>query len=117
MGASDVNTIIGADAGGAVVVLSTAPAAEAGEMARALVGRHLVACVNITPVTSIYRWEGAICEEGECLMVIKTTQAKLSEVVQAVAEIHPYKVPEVIALPVIGGAGPYLAWVTQETAP
>jgi periplasmic divalent cation tolerance protein len=100
---------------GAVVVLSTAPASEAGDLARYLVDRHLAACVNVTAVQSFYRWEGAVHHEPEDLLIIKTTAGLAEQVTAAICTHHPYQVPEVIVLPVISGSAPYLSWIREMT--
>ena len=100
---------------GAIVIFSTAPAALAGTIARELVGRRLAARVNMTPVRSIYRWQGEICDEPEQLMIIKTTRENEANALAAIRELHTYDVPEMIVLPVEGGYPPYLAWIREET--
>ncbi len=101
------------------VALITAPDAETGaRIARALVEERLVACVNLVPgIRSIYRWEGAVEEEAEVLLVVKTRSDRASELVDRVAELHPYELPEVVMLPAVGGNPPYLEWVRHEVAP
>ena len=99
-----------------VVILSTAPPDRAAAIAEALVRERLVACVNILPVRSCYRWEGEICNDDEHLLVMKTVRGKADAVTAAVKRMHGYDLPEVIVLPVIGGYPPYLAWVAGETA-
>jgi periplasmic divalent cation tolerance protein len=98
------------------VVLVTAPGAEAGsELARAVVGERLAACVNVVPgVRSIYRWQGAVQEEGEVLLVMKTTSERLEALTERVLALHPYDVPEVLALPAAGGSAAYRAWLAGE---
>ena len=100
-----------------LVVLCTTDSAEsAAGMARELVGRQLAACVNVIPgVRSFYRWQGEIAEDGEHLLVIKTRAARLEEARTCIRELHPYDLPEVIALPVQDGDGDYLDWVRQST--
>lgn len=100
------------------VVLVTAPDAEVGKtIARALVEERLVACVNLLAgVLSIYRWQGKVEEAGEVLLVLKTVPHRLSAVVARVKELHPYKVPEVIALPVETALPAYAAWIVEETS-
>lgn len=99
-----------------VVVLSTLPADErAPALARALVEEGLAACVNLVPgLRSIYRWQGAVHDDGETLAVIKTTRAGLPALLARLPRLHPYEVPEAIALPVVGGHLPYLAWVGDQ---
>jgi periplasmic divalent cation tolerance protein len=96
-----------------LVVLSTVGgAADAERLARALVERGLAACVNVVPgVTSVYRWQGKVEAEAEHLLVIKTTAEGFEPLRAALVSLHPYEVPEVVALPVRGGHGPYLAWL------
>jgi periplasmic divalent cation tolerance protein len=98
-----------------LVVFSTAPTDKSELLARTLVGKHLVACVNIVPVRSYYRWNGEFCNEQEHLLIAKTTKEKVEKVIEAIKDLHPYEVPEIIALPVIAGYLPYLDWVTEET--
>jgi periplasmic divalent cation tolerance protein len=101
------------------VVFSTFPDAEtAARVARTLVEEHLAACVNLVPtVRSIYRWEGKICDDTETLAVIKTTADRYPALAAKIAELHPYQVPEIIALPLADGHPPYLAWLAAQVAP
>src|SRR5690348_2917223 len=99
-----------------VVLVTTSGVRQAKKIARALVGEKLAACANvITAVRSIYRWEGKVAEENECLMIIKTTRDKFDEVRARVERLHGYSVPEVIALPIVDGAPNYLAWLAEST--
>ena len=102
--------------GRVLVVLCTFPDEEkARQVGTALVERQLAACVNIVPeMRSIYRWEGKICEEGEVLGLCKTTGERLEALKEALEELHPYEVPEIIAIPVEGGSESYLQWVLRE---
>ncbi len=99
------------------VCLISAPDAEtARRIARALVEERLAACVNVVPaVTSIYRWEGALQEDTELLLVAKTTEARLPALAERLAVIHPYTLPELVALAPSGGSARYLDWVRAET--
>jgi periplasmic divalent cation tolerance protein len=101
----------------ALVVLVTAPTPErAAEIARALVEERLAACGNVVQgVRSIYRWEGKVHEDAEALLVLKTTRARFDALRDRVLALHPYEVPEVIALPVEAGSARYLAWIADET--
>jgi len=102
----------------AVVVYVTAPGTEeARTLARALVDERLAACVNLLPVESIYRWEGQVETAAETLLVIKTRRDRLDGLVRRVRALHPYAVPEIIALPLVGGWPPYLQWIAEETSP
>jgi len=88
----------------------------ARELGRMLVERRLAACANILPrMTSIYRWEGAIQEDKEALLLAKTVEEKLPALVEAVRDRHPYRLPGVVAYPAAGGLGAYLDWVAEET--
>jgi periplasmic divalent cation tolerance protein len=99
---------------GAIVVLCTFPDVEqARAIAAELVERRLAACVNLLPgVESIYRWEGKVERAGEVLAVIKTT--RYPELEAAVKELHPYEVPEILALPVAAGLAGYLEWLGES---
>ncbi len=99
------------------VLLSTCPdAATAERIARELVGASLVACVNIVPgLRSIYRWNEAVHMAEEVLVILKTAADRVSEARERLVEMHPYDVPEVIALPVGDGHHPYLQWVADST--
>ena len=90
---------------------------EAEDMAWELVERKLAACVNIIDMqTSIYRWKGEVKSEKECLLLIKTTQAVLGELFAAIKELHPYEVPECIALTIGAGTKTYLDWISESVA-
>ncbi len=99
-----------------LLVLCTCPPGRAAEhLAQSLVERRLAACVNITsPVTSIYRWKKNIEEEEEALLVIKTAASSWPALEQAILELHPYELPEIIALPLYGGYERYLNWVGEN---
>jgi periplasmic divalent cation tolerance protein len=102
----------------AVVVLVTVPTVEvATRIAEALVGEGLAACVNVLPeVTSIYRWKGAVERERELLCVIKSRAARFEALRARVVSLHPYELPEVIALPIAFGHAPYLEWLVRESS-
>jgi periplasmic divalent cation tolerance protein len=101
----------------ALVVLVTTPTPErAAEIARAVVEERLAACGNVVPgLRSIYRWEGKVQEDAEALLVLKTTRARFEALRDRVLALHPYQVPEVLAVPVEGGSAAYLAWIAGET--
>ncbi len=98
------------------VLLCTCPPAAAEKIAKGLLERRLVACVNALPgVVSRFWWKGKLERDDETLLVMKTEAARVPEVIAALRDLHPYEVPELLALPVEEGAGPYLAWVKEET--
>lgn len=107
-------------AGGApeiCVIWSTVPPALSAALAKSLLEKNLAACVNITPVRSLYRWNGECCDDEEHLLIIKTRRDLADAVIRALKAEHPYDVPEIIVLPVITGHAPYLDWVYAETNP
>jgi periplasmic divalent cation tolerance protein len=96
----------------AIVVLVTAGSSDqAANIARSLVEERLAACVNVVPVRSIYRWEGKVADDGEWLLVVKTTRERFDAVEARIRELHSYAVPEVIALDVALSSRPYLDWL------
>ena len=102
-----------------VIVLITAPSTESGKaIARALLETRLAACVNILPaINSMYIWEGELFDEDEVLLIVKTRAELLDEgLVPAVQKVHPYKIPEIIVLPIVKGAKNYLDWIGEVTA-
>ena len=102
---------------GFFVLLSTCPDEQtAAGIARTLVEASLVACVNIVPgIRSIYRWQGSVEDDPEVLMILKTTGDRLEAARAGILELHPYEVPEVLALPVADGHHDYLSWVAEAT--
>ena len=101
----------------AVVVLITAASQEeARRLADALLATRLAACVSILPrVNSFFWWQGTREAAEEHLLMVKTVSSLLSPLIETVKSVHSYAVPEVVALPVIGGNQDYLDWVTRET--
>jgi periplasmic divalent cation tolerance protein len=100
------------------VVLCTVGSVEDAErIAGALVDRGLAACVNVLPgVTSFYRWKGETARDSEWLLVMKTTAGRFEALREALVELHPYEVPEIIALPIERGHAPYLEWIDESVA-
>jgi periplasmic divalent cation tolerance protein len=100
-----------------LVVLSTFPdAAVARAAAEALVNESLAACVNLLPgIESVYRWEGKLENSEEVLSVIKTTAERYPALEARLRELHPYDVPEIVALPAAAVAESYLEWVCRRT--
>ena len=100
-----------------VIFITTAAGKEARTIADMLLQHRKVACVNILPdVSSLFWWHGNIDSADENLLVAKTTASQLDDVVKLVKESHSYDVPEVIALPIVGGNHDYLEWMDREVS-
>lgn len=99
------------------VILITAPDADtAASLARALIDEQLAACVNVVPgVRSFYRWEGRVEDDAEVLLIVKTSADRTAALADRVKALHPYDVPEVVALDVAEGSADYLDWVRAES--
>jgi len=100
-----------------VVVFVTASSAdEAERIGQVVVDSRLAACANILQgVRSIFRWDNKVNVESECLIIMKSTLDRFSDLEAAIRQHHSYSVPEIIALPIIAGSIPYLEWITGET--
>ena len=100
----------------AVVCFCSCPDAEvAARIADALVGSRLAACVSVLPgMRSVYRWQGAVEQADEVLLLIKTVRAQLEPIGALVASLHPYELPELLAVEAAGGLPAYLAWVADN---
>jgi periplasmic divalent cation tolerance protein len=105
-----------ADTTETVIVLTTWPAdRDPEELAARLVQDRLAACVNALPeMRSFYTWRGALCDEPERQLVVKTTRAALPDLLGRLRELHPYEVPEFLVLPVTSGSASYLSWVAES---
>ncbi len=103
----------------AILVLATLPDRDtAGRLANALVRESLAACVSIgAPVESIYHWRGKVETAKEVPVTIKTRRDCYAAVEKAIRNLHPYELPEIVAVPIIDGFAPYLDWIAAETAP
>lgn len=101
-----------------LVVLTNLPSREAAlKLARELVEQRLAACVNVlAECVSIYRWKGAVESASETPVLIKTPAHRYGALEQAIRSLHPYEVPEIVAMPVAAGLPEYLAWVATEGA-
>ena len=89
---------------------------EALKIARALVDEKLAACANlVSPIRSIYRWEGKVWDEKEWLLILKTQRGKYQKLEERVKALHSYSVPEIIALPITEGSSSYLRWIEEMT--
>ncbi len=99
-----------------VIFITTGSLDEAEKIGRALVEEKLVACSNIvSPIRSIYRWQGKICDDKEALMILKTKKELFKQIEKRVKALHSYDVPEVISMPIIEGSKEYLSWLNSET--
>ncbi len=98
-----------------VLFITTDTAEEARKITEALLEQKKAACVNIIPgVNSLFRWEGKVDSAKENLLIVKTKASLLSEVIKLVKKVHSYDVPEIIALPIIGGNQDYLDWIGKS---
>jgi periplasmic divalent cation tolerance protein len=90
---------------------------EADRIANAVLEARLAACVNVVPAASVYRWKGKVERAEELLLLIKTRRPLFDKLRAMLERIHPYELPEVIALPIADGLGAYLDWIEKETTP
>jgi periplasmic divalent cation tolerance protein len=98
-----------------VVLVTTGARAEAEAIASTLVQEHLAACVNFTPVNSVYTWQEKVCQEEEWQLIIKTRTAVIRRLQQRLQEIHSYDVPEFVVIPMLTGSSAYLQWIGEQT--
>jgi periplasmic divalent cation tolerance protein len=98
------------------LVISTCPDMETAEsLAAMLVGEKLAACVSILPgARSIYEWQGKVEKESELILLIKSRDDRLPQLKERLLEIHPYELPEIIAVPIEGGLQTYLSWIDTQ---
>lgn len=98
----------------AVAFVTTSGDEESRKIAQVLLDKKLAACVNIVPqIESLFIWEGKLDSDKESLMIIKTTKAMVSELIEEVRKNHSYEVSETICLPIIQGNEPYLRWISE----
>jgi periplasmic divalent cation tolerance protein len=101
-----------------VVFITAANEEEGGRLAKLLLERRLAACVSLLPsARSFFWWEGRIDEQTETVMIVKSRRQALPQLIETVQKHHSYSVPEIIALPIIGGAENYLTWLATEVRP
>ncbi|WP_017303324.1 divalent-cation tolerance protein CutA [Spirulina subsalsa] len=98
-----------------IILVTASSETEAQTIARHLVESKLAACVSLTPIHSIYTWQGNIESEKEWQLVIKTDLAYYAAIEAKVQELHSYEVPEIIALPIVEGSAAYLGWIAENT--
>ena len=101
-----------------LLVMTTITDIDKGKsLARQIVEEQLAACCNIVPgITSIYCWKGELCDDQECLLVMKTTETRYTQLSKFIIQQHPYETPELIALPVTESTQEYLSWVIKQTS-
>ncbi len=99
-----------------VIFIAAGSEEESKKIAHALIKEKLAACVNIIPqVQSLFLWKKNTCIEEEVLLIVKSKMTLFDEIIDRVKQLHSYEVPEIIALPVIGGSDDYLQWVQEST--
>jgi|HubBroStandDraft_5_1064220.scaffolds.fasta_scaffold1130548_1 periplasmic divalent cation tolerance protein len=100
----------------AVTIMTTvAPGEDAARIAEMLLRDRLAACVQEITIRSRYRWKDEIRCEPEVLLLIKTARDRAEAAVTAIRKIHPYELPEIIMLPIVGGLADYMTWINVET--
>jgi periplasmic divalent cation tolerance protein len=97
-----------------IVMVTAASQNEAEAIAQNLVASKLAACVSIMPIRSIYTWQEEVHNEEEWQLLIKTDLALFETLEAKIRELHSYQVPEIIALPIVTGSAPYLAWISSQ---
>ena len=97
-----------------IVLVTVSSKDEASSIAHTLIEESLVACVNVMPINSVYRWRGEICQEEEWQLIIKTDLTLFERLESKIRELHSYDVPEIIAIPIIKGSQPYLDWIKEN---
>jgi periplasmic divalent cation tolerance protein len=104
--------------GFAVIFITTPQDEESQLIARMLLEQKVTSCVNIIPkINSLFWWNQVIEQNKESMLIVKTSVSRINDVVQLVKEAHSYDVPEIIAIPIIGGNQDYLEWISHEIAP
>lgn len=99
-----------------IVYVTTASAAEAEAISKAVVSERLAACANILgDIQSVFFWDGAVQKEGETAMILKTARSRLDALTVRIQELHSYDEPCVVALPIVGGSQSFIGWIGAET--
>lgn len=100
-----------------IIVYCTFPTKnDARQIGTQLIEKQLVACINLVPgVESIYEWEGEVCNDVECLAIMKTSSRRYAQLERVLLELHPYDKPEIVYTPLGGGSESYLNWVKDQT--
>jgi len=98
-----------------VLFITTATAEEAQQISKVLLNQRKAACVNIVPkVSSLFWWQDKLDSAQESLLIVKTKASQLNEIIKLVKELHSHDIPEIIALPIVGGNQDYLEWIDKE---
>ncbi len=101
-----------------LVYITSENKAEAKRIGRALVEERLAACANVIDgMTSIYRWQGKVCEDSEAVLIAKTTATRLPALTERVKVLHGYDCPCVAAVPITGGNSDFIDWISAQTQP
>ena len=98
-----------------IILTTTATQEEADKIASVLVENRVAACVQVSPIVSVYRWQGKTERENELRLVIKTTEEQYPQVGKLIKENHSYEVPQIVKVPITGGLPEYLDWISEET--
>lgn len=98
----------------AVVFVTVPTQADAKAIAQTLIQEKLAACVNLFPIHSIYTWQHEVYQEDEWQLLIKSELAQFQALDDRIRELHSYEIPEIIALPILAGSHPYLAWISTQ---
>lgn len=98
-----------------VIVMVTCPPDSSAKIARMLIDEKLAACVNVIPAKSFYNWEGKYCQEQEDLLIIKGTKESYANLERRIKAIHPYSIPEIVALDMAAVSQQYASWVVDQT--
>jgi periplasmic divalent cation tolerance protein len=101
------------------LVLSNLPPDRADAIAKSLVEERLAACINLMPIRSMYRWNGALAEEAEVTLLIKVAAERVPALTERLRQLHPYELPEILVLDIDAehSLSEYIAWVRNESAP
>lgn len=99
-----------------IILVTAGSEAEAKAIASSLISESLAACVSITPINSLYRWQGEVCSDAEWQLMIKTDLNLFESISEHISKLHSYEVPEIIALPIVAGSSAYLNWIHSNTS-
>jgi len=99
-----------------LVYVTASSTEEARSIGKELIAEKLAACINIFPaVESIFKWQGEVQTEHEVVLIAKTSETRITELIQRVRELHSYDVPCIVSLPITGGSPEFLSWIENET--